>query len=316
MFFVLSGFTSFYTYERKIDEGMTFPQFAIRRAIRIYPLMWATLLFSMVLHLVYFVQNGHTWWVGGEQTLTTLIFCFLGLQAVFPGAQSWNHPSWSLSVFFLCWIVFYIIVHFTRNRKDIRVICCIAAVILGIGLCRNPLPTQVVLLNSSMARGYIAFFSGGLLYYIQQATEGCKAKSMTCAILILSCLGFLHILGVPTGQHTIVFGMIVFPCVLLLCLQSRILNKIASFPLLTYLGKISFSIYLCNSPMELLTDLLNRNLNLGINFSSAAYFFGNMIAQTAVAIVFWKLFEDIVPKKLRLMCTNTSRFEKKESSSS
>lgn len=313
MFLVVSGFSSFYSYERKIDEGMSFPQFAIRRAIRIYPLMWATLIFALVLHMVYFVQNGHTFWLGGEQTLTTLIFCFLGLQAVYPGAQSWNFPSWSLSVFFLCWIVFYVIVHFTRNRKDMRIICCVAAVMLGIGLCRNPLQTQVIFLNSSMARGYISFFSGGLIYYIWQATDACRLKSMACVTLILCLLGLLHVIGVPTGQHTIVFGMMVFPCTLLLCLQSHVLNRILSFPPLQFLGKISFSIYLCNTPMELLTALLDKNFGLGINYSSGAYFFGNIIAQTLVAIVFWKLFEDIVPKKLKLMHINALKLEKKES---
>lgn len=302
MFLVVSGFTSFYAYANKIDAGMTFPQFAVRRAVRIYPLMWATLLTALLLHMVYFLQNGHTFWLGGEQTLTTLIFGFLGLQAVFPGAQSWNFPAWSLSVFFLCWIVFYGIVHFTRKREDVRILCCIAVIVLGIGLCRNPLPTQVVFLNSSMARGYISFFSGGLLFYIQRATEGCKRKSIFCAVLILCGLAVLHILGVPTGQHTIVFGMIIFPCILLLCLQSRILNRILSFPPVTFFGKISFSIYLCNTPMELLTALLDRNLGLGINYSSGAFFFGNMVAQTVVASIFWKLFEDVMPRMLKARC--------------
>ena len=109
----------------------------------------------------------------------------------------------------------------------------------------------------------------------------------------------LHMLGVPTGMRGVVFGMIMFPGILLLSLQSKIINKILSFAPLVYLGKISFSIYLCNYSIEIFTDILNQSLDLGINFSSSAFFFCNIAVHIVVATVFWKVFEDILPGRLK-----------------
>ena len=50
-------------------------------------------------------------------------------------------------------------------------------------------------------------------------------------------------MGVEVGIFTIVFGIAIYPSLLLLTLKSTFVQKILAFPVFTYLGKISFSIY-------------------------------------------------------------------------
>lgn len=163
LFFVLSGYTSFVAYANKIDDGLSLGRYSARRAIRIYPLMLATLAIAAAGNVVWYLQHGRTWWIGvdANNNLTTLIFSCLGLQMFYPGPQSWNYPAWSLSVFFVCWLIFWIMLWATRKTPERRVLICLALILLGIGLEYNPLPTQVAFFNSHMARGYIAFFAGG-----------------------------------------------------------------------------------------------------------------------------------------------------------
>lgn len=301
LFLLISGYTAFLSYTGKIDNGMTLGQFAVRRTVRIFPLMLGTLVLSAIGSLAWFLVHGHSWWIGnmGNNTLVTFILNCLGLQMFYPGPQSWNYPAWSLSVFFVCWFIFWLVIRFTRDRKNLRAPICAAIILLGIGLIQNPLPTEVAFLNSSVAEGYIAFFSGGLLYYVLNVTEDKKRESAIAAGLILAVLFVLHILGVPTGSHTIVFGAVLFPCLLFLALRVKVLNRLFSLPPLVYLGRISFSIYLCNYPIEIFMVLLDERLNLRINYSSPVFFFAFMFVHVLAASVFWKVFEDMIPKQLK-----------------
>ena len=296
MFLVISGYTSFAVYTRRIDNGLSFKQYIIRRMIRIFPLMLATLGIAAV--------HSHTWWIVGKDdrnSLASLILSCFGLQSVYFGNQSWNYPAWSLGVFFSCWIVFWFMMHWTRRSPQMRVGVCITLILYGMSRSL-PLPP---LLSSGLD---IGFFAGGLIYYIVQMSTSPeqKKRNIGLCVTILLVLVILHMLYIPTGSDGIVFGLVIFPCLLLLALQCDVINKILSFPVFMFLGKISFSIYLCNYPFEIFMVILDERLGLHINFSSPFFFIGNLVLQVLVATIFWKIFEDIIPKKLKAKyLTNT-----------
>lgn len=300
LFLVISGYMTFLVYTKKIDNGLSFFKYAIKRIFRIYPLMIATLITSTIGNLIYYVQNNHIWWWNkGENTLTTFLFSVLGIQALYPGKQSWNYPAWSLSVFFICWILYFLVISFTKNKKELRFFLCSLIILLGIGLQTNRLSTEIAFLNSRTARGYIAFFSGGIVYYLQIYTENKKQQSIWTSATILGIFALLHLLGVPTGSHTIIFGVVIFPSLVILTLRSNILNKLFSLKPITYLGKISFSIYLCNYSIEIFTVLANQNWNLNINFSSEQFFFSNIVIHILIASLFYGIFENKIPQLLK-----------------
>ena len=300
LFLVISGFSAFMAYTEKIDQGMKFYRYVMKRAVRIYPLMLATFLIALVEQLIFFQRFGTYFW-GCDNSLTMIILSCLGLQSLFPGGATWNAPSWSLSIFFLCWLIYYPIVRFTKNKRDkdaFRVALCVVMVLLGIGLRRNSLQ-QDVFFCSDMPRGYIAFFSGGLAYYIYKATgEHDKRVLIAAAAVLLSLLGF-RCLGVEVGDYTIVLGLVVFPAMLLLVLKSRFIGTLLSFRPLTYLGKISFSIYLCNFPIEIAIGYLDKVVDLHIDYSSPRFLFVFFVVHIIVASIIYLIFEKKVPDALK-----------------
>ena len=163
LFLVISGYTSFVSYSQKIDGGLSFRKYAVRRMIRIYPLMLGTLVFAAVGILSWYSLHDHSWWSGSDAhlNLTTFVFSALGLQSFFQVPQSWNFPSWSLSVFFVCWILFFLMLRITRNKTQLRLPINCIMILIGISLILNPPTVQIAFLNGSAARGYISFFGGG-----------------------------------------------------------------------------------------------------------------------------------------------------------
>ena len=301
LFLVISGFSAFVAYTEKIDRGMKLSRYALKRAIRIYPLMIATFLITLVEQLVYLRRYGAYFW-GGDNTLTTIIFSLLGIQSLAPGGAAWwNSPSWSLSLFFLCWLIYYLIIHFTKDRQDkdtIRIVLCAAIVLLGIGLRRKALE-QVLFFNKHVARAFISFFSGGLVYYIYKATGEHDKRVITASAAVLLGLFICRYLGVEVGDSSIVFGAAMFPAALLLVLKSRFIGALLSFRPFTYLGKISFSIYLCNFPIEIAIDHLDKALDLQINHSSLWFFFAFFVIHIVVASIMCPIFEKKVPDALK-----------------
>ena len=134
----------------------------LRRAKRIFPLMWIILLTASVGELVYYNTHEQVfWWGGGNNSILTLFLNLFGLQAVLNVGQSWNYPGWSLSVFFLCWLVYWIIIKKSQGNKKKRVSYCILMVVLGITLQISYPNLAIPGLTFSAARGYISFLWEG-----------------------------------------------------------------------------------------------------------------------------------------------------------
>ena len=69
--------------------------------------------------------------------------------------------------------------------------------------------------------------------------------------------------------------------------------------ILVYLGKISFSVYLCNYTVEIFTAMLNEQLGWNINFSGGKFFVGNIVVQILIASVMYYFFEKRMSERLR-----------------
>lgn len=66
LFFILSGFISFYCYQNAICvKKISLGTFIKRRVVRIFPVMWISLIIASVLSVVYFMHNG-SFLLGGD----------------------------------------------------------------------------------------------------------------------------------------------------------------------------------------------------------------------------------------------------------
>lgn len=122
-FFVLSGFVLAHTYGFK---SVSFKKFIISRTFRLYPLH----LFMFVVFVFIELGNLIAYKYGfllknlpftGEKALSEIIPNLLFLQSWLPWFNylSWNGPSWSLSVEYYMYIIFFFTLFIKSNFKYI-----------------------------------------------------------------------------------------------------------------------------------------------------------------------------------------------------
>lgn len=262
LFFVISGYVSFYVYNHLIDEGLTFGKYVKKRAVRIYPLIFITLALAIVANLVYLQTQGSLFFSFGydNDTLLSLCFGFLGIPNVL-GTQSWNYPAWSMTLFILLWMIYYGVIAFTKrvkNKEVARVLICGIFILYGVDMVVHQ---NIVLLlyNATIARGFMGFFAGGIVYYVVRYVRQ-EVQKCICgfALGLFVLFVILKRYGYHAGNLSILAAAIVFPLLLVLILNSKILSSILGNRFFVYAGKISFSIYLLNFPLNILYEIFQE----------------------------------------------------------
>lgn len=120
-FIILSGFILMYVYEDRImSNKISHKKFFVKRLIRIYPLHFITLLFSMIFVYKEIAEN-FTYF------LSKLISNLFLVQAFIPNNEyyfSFNGVSWNVSVLLFCYLIFpKIVPYFSRiNIKQFTVL--------------------------------------------------------------------------------------------------------------------------------------------------------------------------------------------------
>lgn len=115
-FFVLSGFIFFSFYREKIYKNLiTFKSFIILRISRLYPLHFLTLLIVLLLQKLYYFYFSEYSIYSNNSFGNFILHLFLiqnwGINYLFDinRGSGFNNPSWSLSVEFFLYILFFII---------------------------------------------------------------------------------------------------------------------------------------------------------------------------------------------------------------
>lgn len=206
------------------------------------------------------------------------------MQAMFSLGQSWNYPSWSLSQFFICWAIYYWIIQLSKNRKSCNVWACVGFIMLGISL-QTSWHIEVIFLNSYISRAYVAFFAGGILYYLNEyiREKGIQTKAAALSMIWLAIIAVLRIYGIQAGWLSAVYSLCIFPAVVTIILNVDVLGRLLSLRVFDWLGEISLAIYLCNFSIELLMVLLNDGFGLNIDASTPIFFCLNLFLNIAVS---------------------------------
>jgi peptidoglycan/LPS O-acetylase OafA/YrhL len=279
LFFALSGFVFFWLYGEAIREGrMHAASFALLRFSRLYPLHFATLIVVAVLQLFffratesYFIFTANDW----QHFIPSL---FLTQQWLPPTlAQSFNGPSWSVSVEMMLYVVFFLFCRLKLKAPWWNLLIIVCAIFL--------LPW-----NEFIARGLMGFFVGGLAY---RATEWIKARAdakpiaiavaLSAIILWALVVGFFYVpqpghairwagAHLPIGaahwtrQEVYYVGLCAFVFVLspititALALDEQVLG--GRYAKLSWLGDISYSTYMIHFPMQLALVLIALHFGL------------------------------------------------------
>lgn len=304
LFFSLSGFIFFWLYSTSISENkISFKLFSVLRLSRLYPLHLFTLIIVALVQYYYF-----------SLTKTYFVYPFhdnyhLFLNLTFSSAWglekgfSFNGPIWSVSIEILLYGLFFIFCRkFSKN---------FGAMIFAILIGQFILPYY----NSLIGKGIEGFFMGGLAYIIFEKYKNYFHNVINLkilSVLTLICWLATILLTNPMYRDFYIYQSwlliklihawptyILFPLTIF-CLALIDRKGVAFSRKISFIGDISYSVYLIHFPLQLLTAtiLFKGRINQEILFSP--YF---MIIFFAILLylsfISYKFLEIPLQKKIR-----------------
>jgi peptidoglycan/LPS O-acetylase OafA/YrhL len=184
-FFCLSGFIFYWLYAEAVFSGhTTFRKFSLLRISRLYPLHLATLLLLVGLQpIIHALLSGNFVYQHNDVYHFILNLFFLQCWG-FESGYSWNGPSWSISVEIALYALFFIACRKFRPG----IIQCLVLILVSLPLARF----------SFIASSAVAFFAGGIAYYIFLMAR--PFRSGRNAIAAVSLTFFVWLLFAPLND--------------------------------------------------------------------------------------------------------------------
>ncbi len=265
LFFAISGYVFFWLYARPIEEARTDAwSFFVARFARLYPLYFVTLIVVAGLQFAYRSQYGGDFIYIGD-TLGNFVLNLLMVQQWLPyAAQSFNGPAWSISVEVFLYALFFLLCVWRKNT-----LWALAGLFLA-GAVVRVLSDPTV----DFVRGVPSFFEGGLVFYAVRALRRTENAIWRKRVMLALCivLPLLWVVSYVRGFHPInvlvepgffaaIFSVVGFLYVVMpLSLMALGLMQ-DHWPMsglsrdnlhrISWIGDISYSIYLIHFPLQL-----------------------------------------------------------------
>ena len=245
-FFVLSGFVLAHTYGFK---DVTFKRFIISRTFRLYPLH--LFMFFMFLSLEFVKLSAYKYGFSfeaapfeGSHGIKEIIPNLLFLQSwlTFTISTSWNAPSWSLSVEYYMYVIFFFTLFIKSNLKYI---VWFIFSFISFYMIINSFGVM-----SQVIRGLSCFFAGALTYLIYRKINLKFEKINTNLFSVVEFLLIfliIYIISYVEEYKAIYASFIFLVIVFFFAFEKGVLSKILKASFFQLLGKLSYSIYMTHA---------------------------------------------------------------------
>jgi peptidoglycan/LPS O-acetylase OafA/YrhL len=297
-FFILSGFVIAYAYKSKLAGAMTAPTFWRIRIIRLYPLLVVGALIGGIVMFVLHGDKPHdqTWKIIGSTALAALALpsIFFTMQAA---AFPINGPAWSLFFELIANFVYAPVSRFlTRNR--LIALTVIAAILLAVdSFHRGTIESgwSKYEFFGGFFRVFFGFACGLMLYEIQ---PNWKLKSIYGwgLMVVLAAVLFAPLQFKPVEQLSV--SLVIMPAIV--WVGSAIEMAGSGIEIVTFLGMLSYPIYILHKPMLEFTTAMFHKID-----PTGALTYVWVPMQYAIFIGFawagFKLIDEPVRKRLTAM---------------
>ena len=242
-FFVLSGFVITYNYSSRIHTFMDLLKFKFKRFLRLYPLHFLTLIiFALIEVAKYFLTTKMSIFPSSEpfsiNNINTFVHNIFLTHAFLP-LNSFNIPSWSISVEFYTYFLFSIIILLIKN-KNICLFVFIGVSIFSFLYIFNNGGITAMENEDGFIRCCFSFFLGATIFSLK---DFIKIKPGLTNFLILF---FLILLTIAFLINNNFIGILIFSIIILISVneENNFFARILCFGPLLYLGSISYGIYM------------------------------------------------------------------------
>jgi peptidoglycan/LPS O-acetylase OafA/YrhL len=200
----------------------------------------------------------------------------IGLSDWFRNHISWiNPPTWYISVLLLCYAIYFGCILLAKRVKISPNIFYLCIVFVGVGI--RSFSISLPLLRDETGRGYIAFFWGLLI------ANAYNTKNAKKNIIILECLSAISIVltvvfyfwychlnaaSVDEYQYNDYYWIvyIFYPSILIL-LNSNMGRKLLDHKAISFLGQVSFDVYIWHYGLIGMLMSLNSYFRLNLDFN-------------------------------------------------
>jgi peptidoglycan/LPS O-acetylase OafA/YrhL len=317
LFFVLSGFVIYNAYADKLQSFPQLVRFQFLRFGRLYPIhLLFLLVFVAIEASKYFAQakfglampNTSPFKESGWSALIEQIFL---VQALGPtgNALTFNSAAWSISVEFYTYLVFGLTVLFAGRIKHVFFL-------LFVCLSVTLLITKSTFGSTDLVRCIAGFFIGCLAAMICKRLTT-RLPSAVSAAIFLALIAFLALRRNGDFSSLTYVTTAVLTAMLILSLtasQGGWLHSLLKLKFLTWLGTISYSVYMSHTAViwainQVFRVALKRPvLFLDDRMTPQLPFFATLIAYVCVVLcvlvvsqVTFKLIEEPLRQKSRSM---------------
>jgi peptidoglycan/LPS O-acetylase OafA/YrhL len=280
LFFALSGFVFFWLYGQAIRDGKVRPgHFALLRISRLWPLQILMLLVITGLQFAFHARTGVDFIFPAQGWDRFLAHLFLVHQTLPPNTdQTFNGPAWTVSIEVALYVLFFVLCRLRLNGWK----SALVVALLGVPLFEW---------NWFIARGLMGFFLGGVAYFaVEKVRILPRAKTwsaLICAAAVaLWALVVVEIEFGPLHQaltwitdrlpddafdtdqtdnyfHMAYIFTVIPLTVIALALSETVLNLFPRFyKKTTYLGDISYSVYMLHFPLQTACALTALSIGL------------------------------------------------------
>jgi len=253
MFFCISGFIMSYVYLEKTEDTKA-KTFFVSRFSRLYPLHFVTLL------AVLFIQQYSLYTTQNYQLFQFNDLYHFVLHLAFASAWgfekgfSFNQPIWSVSLEVICYFLFFV-----AAVKSKKMSLLTTAILLIFVVISNKVIVGSSDTHSDLISCIQLFLTGMLVFQLNKKFKKLYLLFFAAILLLLSLIGNFKI-------------FIFCPAILLLfvLLENNFLQLISK-KLFSYLGNLTYSIYLWQTPVAIIVILfVKENTNI---FYSYKFFF-------------------------------------------
>lgn len=255
-FFVLSGFVMALAYTDKIADGLPFREYVLARLGRIYPLHLAMLLVwaPYILIKQYLYMKG---WGGTDQFEHSNLASFVSNLTLTHSLGlhhdlSWNYPSWSISVEFFSYLIFFALTCSLDSKQTLYMPLVFTAICYFIVLSVDK-ATFDITYDYGLFRCAGAFYCGVFAYRLRKKSHF-SGKSLS--FTMMSALELMIVLAIITIIPTVgnepsrfILLIAVFTCAIFVfsSISDGIVGKLLNLHPIRQIGLWSYSIYMVHA---------------------------------------------------------------------
>ena len=267
LFYVMSGVVIESTYRQRLLAGMTLPQFAWIRMVRIYPFYILGSIITLVTLLLVPGQelfNGTMPWEIKNRLLLWMMAVVMMPTPVGIAEFPYDHPCWSL--FFELAVNFFYAASITKltMRRLVRIVAlCGVGLLVSLAVFHSQHFIEMGWHRSTFFSGFfragLSFFMGVLLYrlYLRFPIDFIRRHSGAVSAAVLAAVTLLLVEPVsPGGElwHYILCVFVLFPLLIYtaLCVQPGKLTRYVG----DFFGDVSYPMYTLHAPLYFLLSSL------------------------------------------------------------